>query len=351
MVIIRPGKNHVCDPHLSPSLGAVIIGRNEGVRLQRCLGALMGRVTAITYVDSGSTDDSVDLASSMDLDVVELDLSRPVTAGRARNAGFERLLAIWPGLSFVQFIDGDCEIAADWLERAQAELRRADNVAIVCGRRRERLPDASVYNLLCDLEWNTLVGDADACGGDFMIRADAFREVGGFDADFIAGEEPELCLRLRKRGWRILRVDAEMTLHDATLTRFSQWWTRATRAGHAYAQTAWTHPRPAGWRSIRAVLSMTLWALLLPLLAVGLAWPSGGLSLLLLGTYPLQWVRIARAQTRRGRSGSEARIYAAFVLLGKFAQARGAERFLRSRLLRRSGEIIEYKVPPDDPSE
>ena len=120
-------------------------------------------------------------------------------------------------------------------------------------RVRERHPDASPYNKLCDIEWNTPVGDAKSCGGDAMMRVSAFRQVGGFDAGVIAGEEPELCVRLRANGWTLERINAEMTLHDAAMTRFSQFWKRAKRAGHAYAEGAAvhgrgaTHTRPLPW--------------------------------------------------------------------------------------------------------
>ena len=40
-------------------LGAVVIGRNEGARLERCLDSLQGTVACIVYADSGSEDGSV----------------------------------------------------------------------------------------------------------------------------------------------------------------------------------------------------------------------------------------------------------------------------------------------------
>jgi hypothetical protein len=121
-----------------------------------------------------------------------------------------------PDLRFVQFIDGDCSLAPEWLEKARAFIGQRNDIAIVCGRRRERHPDASFYNQLCDLEWDTPIGEASACGGDALVRLEAFELVGGFRAQLIAGEEPEL--------WRIWRLDAEMTEHDALITRFKQWW-------------------------------------------------------------------------------------------------------------------------------
>jgi len=238
-------------------LGVVVIGRNEGERLRRCFGSLGPQAEAAVYVDSGSTDESVALARSFGIDVVALDPSQHFTAARARNAGFDRLIKRGLGVSLVQFVDGDCEIAVGWLDRAVEELKRQEDLAIVRGRRRERFPTASLYNRLCDHEWDTPAGEAEWCGGDFMIRVAAFVEVDGFAPSFIAGEEPEMCIRLRAHGWRILCVDAEMTLHDAAMLRFSQWWRRSMRAGHAFTETAWTHGRRSGWYGIRPVLSLS----------------------------------------------------------------------------------------------
>jgi glycosyltransferase involved in cell wall biosynthesis len=213
-------------------LGIVVIGRNEGERLHRCLESVAVGGRPVVYVDSGSTDGSVELARSRDVEVVELDMTSPFTAARARNEGVDRLVAIAPGVRFVQFVDGDCEVVPGWLDRGQAELEARPEVAVVCGRLRERFPERSIYNRLADLEWDKPIGEVAACGGIAMMRLDALRASGGFDPTLIAGEEPELCLRLRRWGWKVLRIDAEMALHDIAMTRFSQWWRRAVRFGY-----------------------------------------------------------------------------------------------------------------------
>jgi GT2 family glycosyltransferase len=242
-------------------VGLVAIGRNEGKRLHQCLLSVLGKVAHVVYVDSGSTDGSIELARSLGVDVVELDLSTPFTAARGRNAGFHRLLQANPQIEFVQFVDGDCEVVEGWLERALHELESQSNVAVVCGRRRERFPEQSIYNRLCDIEWDTPVGEATACGGDSMMRVEAFQQVGGFNPTLIAGEEPELCVRLRQKGWKIFRLDAEMTLHDAQMTRFGQWWKRSLRAGHAYAEGAWLHGREPERHWVKESRSIWLWGL------------------------------------------------------------------------------------------
>jgi len=331
-------------------IGVVTIGRNEGERLRRCLASLAGAEARIVYVDSGSTDGSVPDARGAGAEVVELDLSIPFTAARARNAGFERLARLEPDAEYVQFADGDCEVASGWIRRAERELDANPRVAAVCGRRRERHPEASVYNLLCDMEWNTPIGPALACGGDALLRVSAFREVGGFNPDLIAGEEPELCVRLRQRGWTILRIDADMTFHDAAMTRFGQWWRRNVRAGHAYAEGAALHGRPPERHWVREVRSNWFWGAALPVLALGPAWPARGISLVLAGGYAILGWKVARFLRRRGFSGREARIGAFYMVLGKFPQMLGQVKYWWGRLRGKRSRLIEYKADPPAPA-
>ena len=176
-----------------------------------------------------------------------------------------------------------------------------------------------------------------------MFRLEALREVGGFDPALIAGEEPELCFRLRARGWTILRLDRDMALHDAAMTRFGQWWKRARRAGHAAAEGAWMHWRSRERYNVRRTGTILLWGLIVPAASIGLAWPTGGWSLLGLGLYPAQWWRIMRKERRRGRGGPDARLVATFTLLAKFPQLAGVGSLVAGRVSGRRSRLIEYK--------
>lgn len=324
-------------------VGLVAIGRNEGNRLRQCLRSVMGKVARIVYVDSGSNDGSVEMARSLSVDVVELDQATPFTAARARNVGLAHLLQTHPQIEFVQFVDGDCEVVAGWLASAHNELDTKPDVAVVCGRRRERFPEHSVYNRLCDQEWDTPVGEAKACGGDSMMRVQALQQVGGFNPTLIAGEEPELCLRLRQKNWKIVRLDAEMTLHDAEMTRFAQWWKRTLRAGHAFAEGVWLHGSSAEHHWVKESWSIWFWGLLLPLLAIGMAWFTQGWSLLLWSGYPVQTYRIYRRIQQRGLKSKDALLYAFFCMLGKFPNLVGQVKFYFSNYLGKRNRLIEYK--------
>ncbi len=324
-------------------VGAVAIGRNEGQRLRQCLLSAKASGAVIVYVDSGSTDGSVELARSLGVDVVELDLSTPFTAARARNAGLTYLLEADARIKFVQFVDGDCEVVEGWIECAKRELDAQPNVAIVCGRRRECFPETSIYNRLCDMEWDTPIGETKACGGDAMMRVESFQQVGGFNPILIAGEEPELCVRLRQKGWKIIRLNVEMTVHDAQITSLNQWWQRAIRAGHAYAEGAWLHGPGLEQHWVKESRSIWFWGLFLPLLALGLALPTHGFSLLLLVGYPLLTYRIYRYMRQRVGS-SDATLYAMFCVLIKFPQLQGQLQFHFSRFLQRRLNLVEYKT-------
>lgn len=327
---------------MNTRVGVVAIGRNEGERLRVCLESARRESRALVYVDSGSTDGSVALARDLGAEVVELDLAIPFTAARARNAGFERLLATWPEAEYVQFVDGDCEIETGWIPAAASTLDGGE-WAVVCGRRRERYPDASLYNRLCDMEWDTPIGEAEACGGDAMMRVDAFRAVGGFSDDLIAGEEPELCVRIRAAGGRVLRMDRPMTIHDAQLHAFSQWWQRSKRAGHAEAEGADRHPTANDRRNARDVRSAVLWGGLIPALALLPAPVTGGASLLVLLVYPVQVARIAWQRPKPSMSLGDNLLFAVDCVAGKLPHLHGILRYLAGRATGQRSRLIEYK--------
>lgn len=321
-------------------IGYVAIGRNEGDRLKACLSSLHRDASApIVYVDSGSDDDSVAVARSYDAEIVALNLERPFTAARARNAGARRLIEI-ASTDYIQFIDGDCALDSGWAETARAFLDSNDDVAVVCGRRRERRPRASVYNRLCDIEWDTPIGETLACGGDAMMRRRALEQAGFYDERLIAGEEPELCVRLREKGWKIRRLDAEMTLHDAAMSKFGQWWKRSARAGHAFAEVSRLHRKSAFGIWKRETARAFFWSAIAPI-ALLLALTAGPWAAMLLAAYPIQIARLGWGA--RERLGDAALPWAFFTVIGKFPEAVGALRYHAGRLVGRRARLVEYK--------
>jgi GT2 family glycosyltransferase len=328
----------------STGIGVVVIGRNEGERLRRCLLSVQEQAGLVVYVDSGSTDGSPALAASLGVEVVDLDPSIPFSAARARNAGLERLVELAPGLTFVLFVDGDCEVAPRFVETARQALIDDARVAAVAGRLRERFPERSIYNRLCDMEWHVPAGQVKSCGGIAMFRASALREAGGFNPRIVAGEEPELCVRLRQRGWTIQRLAADMATHDAAMTRFSQWWNRAVRAGHAYAEGAAMHGRAPERHFVRESLSGWLYGFFVPIAILVAAIFVSPWVLSAALVYPLLLMRIAAGRRSSHRDPWRfALLYAAACLVAKPAECWGQARYWIRRVLRRPPKIMQHK--------
>lgn len=320
-------------------VGAVVIGRNEGQRLITCLESLLANLDHIVYVDSGSDDDSLKAAEILDIECLALDMSVPFTAARARNEGADYLLQKYPETHYIQFVDGDCEIQPDWIDLAQKFLEDNSQYAVVCGRRRERYPELSIYNQLCDIEWNTCVGDALSCGGDALIRLDALKQVDGYRADLIAGEEPEMCFRLRHQGWKIQRLDAEMTLHDAAMITILQWWKRTVRTGYAFALGCSIHGKSKERYWVKENQRIMLWGLFIPVVVLVLSI----LNPFFLGLISIYLVQIVRVSNKRADLGNIKFFWATSVVLGKIPEAVGLIQYVKSRFTKTKTQIIEYK--------
>ena len=319
-------------------VGFVVIGRNEGERLGQSLRALRAVSDQVVYVDSGSTDGSVKLARDLGAIAMELDDSAPHTAARGRNAGFHEMRERFPACEFVQFIDGDCILEPGWLESATQFLDANPKAAVACGRRVEAHPDESLYNRLIDEEWNTPVGRADYSGGDALVRASAFEQIGGFRPELKAGEEPEMTTRLRAEGWEIWRIDAPMTIHDARIHRFGQWWTRSVRGGYGYAEV-WSTTGQLPRRAFDAQLRRAFfWSVGVPTIVVIAALLIGKLVVLL--AIPLIYVvQILRIASRR-RLSLRALQSAGMIMLAKLPETIGALSYF---LGRQSSRLADYK--------
>jgi glycosyltransferase involved in cell wall biosynthesis len=409
-VVIAASGGNERDASNAGSVGVVVIGRNEGERFRRCVASLVADTQhtaddkaghraqsgaaaqriVIVYVDSGSTDGSQQFARDAGVEVVDLDMTTPFTAARARNAGLSRLLAIAPATAYVQFVDGDCEVHANWLNAGATALAREDTLAAVSGRLRERFPQHSLYNKLADIEWDRPVGLEKSCGGNAMFRVKALTQAGGYDATLIAGEEPELCARLRQHGWLIRRIADDMALHDLAMFTQRQWLTRATRHGFAMLEVSRFRTHASRGLFSQQMRSALIWGLAVPammwtfVVSVVLCLAMGGVYWLLGSLAPVasqdpqpservlewfafvstaaviifvlpalllalltiaQWLRLAaRAKRDKPLTWREALLYSRLLLASKSANVRGMAQMLRRRWNKGPATLIDYKV-------
>ena len=327
---------------LDDAFGAVVIGRNEGRRLKSCLKSAAD-ATVIVYVDSNSTDDSVSLAQECGADVVQLDMSLPFTAARARNAGFARLMELTERIPYVQFVDGDAELVRGWTNAAMQFLKEHLDVAVVCGQRIELHANASIFNKMCANEWNTPVGEAKSCGGESLVRVATFQESGGFRDEQIAHEEPELCSRIRAMGYKIWRIDQRMSLHDAAIIRVSQFYARGRRAGFGISQYLAHSQRNDPGTGREIIVRAFFWTFLPPLTTIIGLYHFGPSAVLALLIYPIQIARYAFRLSSTDYTPAEAVKVSLFSMLSKLAEAHGALEFFVRRTLKRKVKPILYR--------
>ena len=333
--------------NVSPSIGAVVIGRNEGQRLGQALESLRQCVSHLVYVDSNSSDGSRELAGEKGAHVVHL-TSGPYTPSRGRQIGLEELTRLQPQIQFVQFVDGDCVLYPDWLDKAHTFLEQRSDAAAVFGRRREQRYGDSLFSRIIDVDWDHPAGEATNFGGDSLVRVEALRQAGGWSINTINAEDIDLSFRIRALGWKIFRLSEAMTLHDIRMTRFSEYWRRAVRSGYGFAEVGLRYRHGPGKLLLRRMLSGVLYAVFLPLLGLIGAlyfWPLLALVALL---YVRMLVILARRCRRRGGSLGTALAYSGFNLVCKWANLLGSSRYFLDCLRGRkapSDHLIVYRHP------
>jgi cellulose synthase/poly-beta-1,6-N-acetylglucosamine synthase-like glycosyltransferase len=186
----------------------------------------------LIYVDSDSSDDSPCIASEAGARVIIVRPDRP-TPALGRNAGWRASAA-----PFILFLDGDCVLHPDFVTRTLPEFEDP-KIGIVFGRTRELHPNASVFHRVYDVHWwSPPVGAAEFCLGTALVRRSVLAAVKGYDPNLMAGEEPEICMRIRRLGYVILCVDLPMAAHDVAMTHWSQYWRRGERQGYAHAEVS-----------------------------------------------------------------------------------------------------------------
>jgi glycosyltransferase involved in cell wall biosynthesis len=258
----NPMNESVWTDHTSlPCMSIVVIGRNEGERLTRCFESIRAadypqdRLELI-YVDSASMDNSCEQAKHFGAHVIRL-TERPFSAARARNIGWRQAR-----YELVHFFDGDVALDPRWLKKAVARIQDPQ-VACVFGRREEVRPQASIYMRVCAFDWYVPEGPWRICGGDALFQREILEQLGGFNEEMIAGEEPELSYRLRRLGLLVWRLNEPMTRHDLNMTRFGQYWKRLVRSGWAYAVVAFRcrHGKERFWQkeSLFNALELFFW--------------------------------------------------------------------------------------------
>jgi glycosyltransferase involved in cell wall biosynthesis len=334
------GQSFMSEPS---KVAIVFIGRNEEQHLYNALQSAISLGHPIVYVDSGSTDRSLEIAVTFDIEIVHLE--KPYSVSRARNAGIRYLQEFHPSVEFIQLVDADCTLYSGWIALAHEYLVHHPQTALVRGQRHEVDPDISWLHILLGIEWELSLHGDEAAGGDMLLRSQAFTAVGGF-AEYLpsGGEDLELGFRLKQLGWQMVALRADMTSHHGHLKSWRDWWRRSIRSGYAYANVADIYKRTPQKYWLRPTLSNFVWGCLLPLMALIFAPLTQGKSILLAATlYLVLWIRVYYSIRRLGYRMKQAIIYASTTVFGKLPMSFGLVLYLRDKIQQHDHHLIEYK--------
>lgn len=192
-------------------ISVIVIGRNEGERLAACLDsahtALRSLLHELIYVDSRSTDDSLQIAAAHGARCFLLE-ETDTTAGLGRYVGTQEARG-----EYLLFLDGDMQLQPGFVERAMTAMasRGYDGV---CGIREDVYMQGGRIVSRCENYFGcTRERIAPEFGGAIFLRADALARCGGWSPDTIACEEAELHARLLSADCRVGELPVPMIVH------------------------------------------------------------------------------------------------------------------------------------------
>lgn len=317
--------------------GIVVIGRNEGMRLVESLTAAKEFGCPIIYVDSRSSDGSVNRVNEMNINVLILDQDKPINASRARNEGYKYLLENNPDLEFIHFIDGDTVFDPMWNNIAIDILSINPSLAVICCVLKEKNRHCSIFARLLEIEWRLMTKCNGKCGGNATIRVSALLSVGGYDEDLIAGADPDLYRRISNKGFHLKVVNKELAEHDARMLKLSQWWTRGVKSGFGYSDIINRYNFTGGMRSA------IIWGGIIPFIFILSSVNYGFLGWVVLLLYPMQATRIYFSKEISCLDKGDKYFYCCNILLSKFPQLYGAFKYLMFKTLKVNKKAIQYK--------
>ena len=296
------------------TISVIVIGLNEEKVIGECLSSISGLklsdcILEVIYVDSGSTDKSIKIAESFsNVRVVSLNDANP-SAAKARNLGVSVTNS-----EFIQFVDGDSILDEQWLKIALPILSSDNSIGAVFGSIEEVDKKSNIYMKVCQFDWYMPPGDYRLCGGNALWKRSVFDEVGLFDGKLIAGEEPDLCFRVRQKGYRIVCIDSPMVKHDLDMHYFKDYWNRSVRSGTAYAIIAMRYRKTQEklWlkEMTRNFAEVFIWLLLLTF-GIFYSWKIAATLLVFFLSYRIG--KVILNVLSRSRGGLDALLYALHI--------------------------------------
>jgi len=210
-------------------LAVIMISRNQSWNIGRLINSVIQETGGfskkeILLVDSASTDDTIRFAIEYPIKIIRLHPDQRLTAAAGRYVGLKNTES-----EYVLFLDGDMEIFPGWLNRALEVIHQDPKIAAITGERidlprQTAMKDPPVPPIIAD-DYGIVVRK---CGGAALYRRNLLNKVGSFNPYLYSDEEPELCLRLRLAGYKIIKLQHPISYHFteppvSVKTKFARW--------------------------------------------------------------------------------------------------------------------------------
>jgi len=304
-------------------LSVVLISKNQAWNISRLVESVLDATSSIDskeiiLVDSASTDETVDAAGWYPICILRLRPDQPPSPAAGRYIGYKHSSG-----EFVLFLDGDMEVLPGWLGKALCSMRESPRAGVMMSTQMIGMLPPAVGDITSPPEKVRLSPPREVsfasfvAGGAALYRRSVLEQVGTFNPYLKSDEEPELCLRIRQAGYRILLVDNPMVRHFAdsnTPESIAAILSRRRRKFllgvgqclryHAGSPSFWWYVRERGLWSLFAILGMAigmaallgslitqnfvwegLFIVLFALLVAGVAWRKRSLRKALVGVF------------------------------------------------------------------
>ena len=248
--------------------GIVVVGANPRISPEAAVRSA-GDGRAVVFVSVGAGDEALSKAKQAGAIVVEGDPRSLTPGGRARNAGYRQLKKIAPHIRYVQFIESDNALDPDWISNAERFMERRTEVTIVEGIFQTAPSQQAELATINEARQKSISGEVALNSSEnLFVRADKFEAVGGFRGDLLMRETDDLCVRLRRRGGRIWRIDYAMLVTGAAKPSQSSWWKSGVRRGFGNAYIASLHGGPPERVGVRETARAVFWGFTFPCLII-----------------------------------------------------------------------------------
>ena len=207
---------------MANSYHIILPAYNEGENIERCITTIKKSIGTkdipITLVDNQSTDETVNIARSLGVEVLQFE--EKLTIAELRNRGAAHVKA-----EFVLFIDSDMEVPEDWIEKFEKVQKEAnaDVLGFVVGVPANAPWFARIWALRTNARRDRLQEIDFLPGHNIAVRRSLFERVGGFSTDLRTSEDKDLVMRLKSAGARVFSAPPIGIIHWGYEKTFKEW--------------------------------------------------------------------------------------------------------------------------------